>query len=231
MAGDGGRPPEVAIRRPDDPLEEIVGPVVLLDVFRASNTILALLAAGAAEVLLVADADAALRIGSRHPAWLVLGERGGTALPGFDGGNSPAHDAARVRPGQTVVLTTSAGTREVHRLRRADPVLVGSFANAAALLGHLAGIAPGRVTLLPMGLEARSPAVEDDEAAAYLAARLSGQAAEFRAVRERILTGPGAARLRRLGQHDDLRFCMTLDSHDVVPTVVVGDPPRARLSG
>ena len=78
-----------------------------------------------------------------------------------------------------------------------------------------------------MGLEARTPAVEDDEAASWIAGLIEGRAGDFGPVRARLLDCDGARRLRRLGQHDDLSVCVELDSRELVPVVVAGDPPRA----
>jgi 2-phosphosulfolactate phosphatase len=222
---------EVVVQRGFAGLERLTGPVVVLDVFRASNTVIALLAGGAAEVQLVAELEQARRLKAVHPTWLLLGERGGVTLPGFDGGNSPHHAPRLLAPGDTVILTTSAGTQAVHRLTAAGPVLFASFANAAAVVAVLLRLAPTTVTLLPMGLEAREPAEEDDLAADYLASSLAGKPPCFVALRERLLASPGAGRLRRLGQVDDLEWCTRLDTVTLVPVVAPGDPPCARRLG
>lgn len=77
------------------------------------------------------------------------------------------------------------------------------------------------------GLEAREPALEDDLAAEYLTAALTGAPPAFAPLRERLLASPGADRLRRLGQHDDLEWCTRLDVVDLVPVVRQGNPPSA----
>jgi 2-phosphosulfolactate phosphatase len=201
--------------------------VVVIDVFRASNTIIALLAAGAAEVALLADLDQARELKARDPDRPLLGERGGIAPDDFDGGNSPANARFLVRPGDRPILTTSAGTQAIARLTAADTVLFASFANAGSVADAVRNSGFPNVTLLPMGLEARAPAVEDDEAAAWIAGLLEGRRQDFGAVRQRLLDCDGADRLRRLGQYDDLAFCTELDSRSLVPVVVAGDPPRA----
>lgn len=221
--------PHVSTHRGLDGLERITGAVVVIDVFRASNTIVALLAAGAAEVALVADLDRARELKAGHPERTLLAERGGETVPGSDGGNSPANASALVSPGARVILSTSAGTRAVHRLTFAHPVLFASFANAAAVVRFLREAPVERVTFLPMGLEAREPALEDDLAAEYLTAVLAGASPAFAPLRERLLDCPGADRLRRLGQNDDLDWCTRLDTVHVVPLVRPGDPPTASL--
>lgn len=220
----------IAVVRPGEELETIVGTVIVIDVFRASNTIVGLLAAGAAEVLLVADLAHARDLKRQRPECRLLAERGGVTQPDCDGGNSPAA-AARVLGGaRAAILTTSAGTQGVARLEAAARIAYASFANADAVVGWIRASGEERVTILPMGLEARAPAAEDDLAAAWLAARLRGAWPPWWLVRRQLLDCDGAARLRRLRQHDDLAWCTRLDSHELVPVVVPGDPPRAVVS-
>lgn len=207
-------------------VESLVGAVVVIDVFRASNTIISLLGAGARDVFLLADIVKARSLKARNPKQLLLGERGGITPDDFDGGNSPANVGSLITPGDSPILTTSAGTQAISRLEAADLILFASFANAAAVARALQVRRPISVTLLPMGLEARTPALEDDEAAAWIGGLIEGRSQDFTGVRQRLLDCDGAARLRRLGQADDLAFCTELDTRSLVPVVVQGDPPR-----
>lgn len=201
--------------------------VVIFDVFRASNTIIALLAAGADGVALIAGLDQAYALKAAHPEWLLTGERGGLAQPGFDGDNSPMGAAGLNVAGRRVILTTSAGTQAVGSLAGAAAVYYGSFANAAALTRHLLAQAPPRLALLPMGYQARTPALEDDLAAWYLERSLLGAPPAFASIRERLLACDGARRLRELGQEDDLEFCTRLNHQPVVPRVRYAQHPLA----
>lgn len=218
---------DIGVIRPDAALEAEHGVVVVIDVFRAANTVLALLEAGASAVLLEADLARARALREAFPARRLLGERGGVAPADFDGGNSPAHAADLVEADAEVVLTTSAGTQAVHRLEHAEAVFFGTFVGASALADAIRSLAPQRVALLPMGLEAREPALEDDLCAEVLAGLLVGRPADFAARLPRLLSSDGAARLRRLGQHDDLAWCCRLDASNLVPQILHGEPPRA----
>src|SRR5215470_19002777 len=71
---------------------ELVGATVLVvDVLRASTTIIAALGSGCLAVVPVADPPAARRraAGFAPEGVLVAGERRGEPIPGFDLGNSP----------------------------------------------------------------------------------------------------------------------------------------------
>ncbi len=195
--------------------------VVVLDIFRASNTIMAFLRAGASKVYLLAELEAAFALNRLKPQALLAGERKGIMVAGMQAGNSPAAASQARLNGQEVILTTSAGTQAVGRLlKEAEGCLLvfGSFANAGALISFLrAQTKP--VALLPMGLEAREPALEDDLAAWYLRQRLLGNEPDFAQLKPKLLHCPGAARLRGLGQLDDLAMCAQLDNMPVIPVV------------
>src|SRR5436309_6883095 len=68
------------------------GLAVVIDVLRATTTIVHALAAGCTSIRPCAEVDQARALANSLPAGKVLlgGERGGKALPDFDLGNSPA---------------------------------------------------------------------------------------------------------------------------------------------
>src|SRR5205807_9970970 len=68
---------------------------------------------------------------------LLGGERGGVPLPGFDLGNSPREYTAKVCRGNTLVLTTSNGTRALLRAAEAERTLVAGFVNYSAVCEQL----------------------------------------------------------------------------------------------
>ena len=194
------------------------GCVIIIDVFRAGNTAAILLNSGSPFVLPVGELDQALSLGESHPDWLLVGERGGLKPDGFHINNSPAEAAKldlRQRPS---VLTTSAGTRGLlAAFPNADTLLMATLINADAVTTYVRSLRPGLVTLVPIGLEARSPAVEDEVVAMYLKKLLQGYMPDYRVVAREMLKGPGADRLRRLGQWPDLAFCLRLNRIGLFP--------------
>src|SRR5438067_13583166 len=80
--------------------------VVVIDVLRATTTIIHALAAGAREVVPCLEIDEARGVAGRLGKAAVLGgERGGVAIAGFDLGNSPAEYTRERVGGKTVVFT------------------------------------------------------------------------------------------------------------------------------
>lgn len=115
--------------------------VVVIDVLRATTTLVHALAAGAREVVPCGTIDearqAAARLADQKP--LLGGERGGVRIEGFDLGNSPDEYRAEAVAGRTLVFTTSNGTRAMLRARQARRILLAAFVNRAAALAALAG--------------------------------------------------------------------------------------------
>jgi len=102
---------------------------IVVDVLRASSTIVMLLAKGCRRVYTVRAVTEARRL-ARSQGFLIAGERGGLTLSGFDFGNSPCEVEAIDVAGKEVVLTTTNGTRVVQKVAGARAVLAGCFLNA-----------------------------------------------------------------------------------------------------
>jgi len=221
-------------------LEEVRGiplsgvSAVVLDVVRASTTIVAALAGGARAVVPVATPDEARALGRRPDAGPILvgGERGGAPPPGFDCGNSPAeYTPDRVR-GRTVVFTTTNGTRALLALDGARRVAVGGFTNAAAVT-RWAAAEPGDILLVCSGERGRF-CLEDAVCAGLLVSRLASpdrsltdaaRAAwalwsRYRDDLDAMLADAAWAQaLVVQGRGADLPLCVALDVHDVVPVL------------
>ena len=120
--------------------EDLAGTTaVVIDVLRATTTIVYALAAGARAVVPCLTIEAAHERAAAMAAGtaLLAGERGGLAIPGFDLGNSPTEFTPEQVGGKYVVLTTTNGTKALLHCRAAEQVLVAALANLSALCGVL----------------------------------------------------------------------------------------------
>lgn len=210
---------------------------VTVDALRASVTIALLLQHGCTRVLVVADVEDTRALAAQMPECLLVGERGGERLPGFDLGNSPLEVMASPRmDGRTAIFTSSNGAQRLRACGGADRVLVGSTANAGALAAWVRpyALAHGRdVVLIAAG---RHPdeaflSPEDLATCAYLATRLGLPIAEdSRDIfteweHQLILHGlegifresPHARRLMEIGYSDDVLFCARVDTVPILP--------------
>jgi 2-phosphosulfolactate phosphatase len=198
------------------------GTCVVVDVFRASNTVISILSRGAACVIPVACLSVANLIKHENPSYVLFGEREGQPPEGFDHDNSPVAASRRDLSGETVILATSAGSKAIVNARHTDEVVVASFANARAVADYVRAARVKRLTMLAVGLNAEVEAEEDELCAGYIEGLIRGEEPDFPSIRERALATPGAERLRRLGQEDDLEFCLKLDTHNLVPRASKG---------
>src|SRR5680860_751918 len=87
------------------------GITVIIDVFRASNTIISCLASGAEYILPVGELKKAYQLKKENQDYLLFGERGGLPPEGFDYNNSPAKATKLDLKNKKIILTTSAGSK------------------------------------------------------------------------------------------------------------------------
>ena len=130
---------------------------VVIDVLRATSSMLTALAAGASRIVPVAEVDEARALKAQlHTGSVVLGgERDGLQIDGFDVGNTPQEFTAdRVR-GKTVVMTTTNGTRAILLAMPAREVYIAALVNVAATARHLAEHTRGDVVLVTSGTQRR----------------------------------------------------------------------------
>lgn len=104
---------------------------IVVDVLRASSTIVTLLSKGCKGVYTVETIDDA-RYLAQSKGLLLCGERNGIKIDGFDYGNSPSELEGFVPDGREAVLTTTNGTKAVQKVSAAPEVLIGCFLNARA---------------------------------------------------------------------------------------------------
>ncbi|MBO9619677.1 MAG: 2-phosphosulfolactate phosphatase [Niabella sp.] len=112
--------------------------VVIIDVFRATSTIAAALYNGARSVIPVDSIPQAIKI-SQEINGIAAGERDGKLAEGLRHGNSPMEYKRAFIEDQTLVLTTTNGTRLLHMALElgADDIVTGSFPNLSSVCNYL----------------------------------------------------------------------------------------------
>ncbi len=220
------------------------GLAVVIDVLRASTTILHALAAGCVAVRPCAELGAARRLAGAMPAGKVLlgGERGGLPLEDFDLGNSPREYTAARCKNTTLVLTTTNGTRALARAAEADRVVVAAFVNYSAVCEQL------RQDRRPLHLVCAgtdgAPTLEDTLLAGALvdflcetmevrlndSARLAWDCFENhgRVLQGALELSQGGANLKKLGLEDDIKDAAAIDKFALVPELK-RDPTRLEV--
>ena len=109
--------------------------VIVIDVLRASSTIVTALDSGFASVIPVATANDAYALRSKNT--LLAGEIHCKKIDRFDYNNSPTEIKHTNHTGKQLVLTTTNGTKAMEKAMAADALLIGCFLNASACI-HVA---------------------------------------------------------------------------------------------
>lgn len=204
--------------------------VVVIDALRMTSVAVAAVTAGCAGILAVGEVSDARRVAAREGA-LLGGERGARPIEGFDLSNSPLEYTRTRVQGRKIVITTTNGTRAIAAAAPADVLLLGAFINATAVARAVC--ARREVAFLCAGTAGRFT-LEDILAAGCMIARLAEHARpldlddqSLAALRLYRQAGGdladalrGTAHLKRLldyGLRDDVDYCLTEDSHSVVP--------------
>ena len=206
---------------------------VVVDVLRASSTIVAALAAGAQAIYPVVSTEEAIKLATslgREDA-LLAGERRGLKVEGFDLGNSPREFTPEAVGGKRVVMSTTNGTRALVTVAGAERVLVASFLNLSAVAAACADAE--RLAVVCAGREGRF-SIDDAVCAGMLLGRLkerlggtlevedAGRAAlalaEAFVLDDALFEDAAAGRaLAEIDMVDDLSWCVRVDVEELVP--------------
>ncbi len=182
---------------------------VIIDVLRASSTIVTALANGVHEILTVTSIDDALKLKKKR--YTTVGERKGVKVPGFDLGNSPVEflNTIRNHPIKKIVLTTSNLTRVMAHLEAA---YICSSLNLTAV----SKIFPEqKVNIVAAG--GAHGVAEDLGVALALMMSLKGIKLQKGLVQKMITHSLAARHLSDIGYGDDVKFITQVDKYKVVP--------------
>jgi 2-phosphosulfolactate phosphatase len=215
-------------------LHELQGKiVVVVDIFRATSTMVAALAHGITAIKTCADLEECRAMSTG--GYLIAGERNGIKADGFQLGNSPLAYLTGEYSNQKLAMTTTNGTLAISKSIGADEILIGAFPNLTAtvtylqskdkdVLIHCAGW-KGKFNLedslyagaMTKALESTHLA-EDDAAIAMKALYEK----EGHNLKEFLSQASHAKRLQNHNIDSDIDFCLTLDLYSLVGRVHQG---------
>lgn len=213
--------------------------VVMIDVLRASSTMITALDNGAKGVIAVGDMDDASKISHNLDAksFLMSGEKDGMTIQGYDLGNSPLEHTEEVVKGKTIILNTTNGTKAIKRCSLAKHIIVGSFLNLNAIVEYLKD-ADQEVLLVCAGWRGRL-SLEDILCAGNIiyelySGKLPADARDGAKVafglyekfgddiENSIKTSNYAVRLKDIVSEDDLEYCCKRSITDILPVLNEG---------
>ncbi len=194
------------------------GLAVVIDVFRAFSVACYVLDRGAREIVAVQEVEHARKLKQENPSWILIGERSGKKLPGFDYGNSPTELADASFIGKTVVQTTHAGTQNLCAAQDPEHVMTGSFLNAGATIDYIRAQNPSMLSLICSGVANEREATEDLLCAEYMRDSLVGTPRLFQDIKDELCAAQTSQRFfdstREDSPESDFHLCLELDKFD-----------------
>jgi 2-phosphosulfolactate phosphatase len=215
---------------------------IVIDVFRASTTIISALLNGAEAVIPSSSIRVAKNLKKDTKNSLLAGERWGRKIRGFDLDNSPLEIKSLNVRGKKIILTTTHGTRLLkNAMKKTNNVLVGALQNRRAcsqLARELSQKDNANVKILiPQSMIGLC--IEDLYAAGLIVQSFQSFGIEYEgdlaeiasllAALNRIkmvkilLNSSSAVIVRGQGHGDDIEYCLQIDVCNLVPTVVEGE--------
>ena len=210
--------------------------VVVIDVVRATTTIIEALANGARAIFPTVSTEDAVRLASSlgREDSILCGERKGEKVEGFDLGNSPGEFVRDVVEDKKLVMSTTNGTRALNVAQEGARVLPCALTNLGAVAAELATVE--HVVIICAGKEdsfslddalcaghliqriLEDPDGGDDEQLelndASRAARALAQARK--PTRHFLRLASGGRAVIDIGFGEDLVICADVDRHDLV---------------
>jgi 2-phosphosulfolactate phosphatase len=204
--------------------------VVVIDVVRATTTLLEALANGAKGVYPTASTEDAVRLAQTlgRKDTVLCGERKGSKVEGFDLGNSPREFTRAAVEGKRLVMSTTNGTRALTIAQHGQRMIPCAFTNLDAVARAVQNV--DRAVVICAGREGRF-SIDDALCAGHLLRKVLGDAegelndaakaaralAGFRKPTRKFLEQTDGGRaLVEIGLGDDLDICAQVDRHDIV---------------
>ena len=206
---------------------------MVVDILRATSSMVTALAHGARQIRPVAQVEACLAL--QPQGYLIGGERDGQKVAGFDFGNSPLEYQQSDWQGQSLAMTTTNGTLAIERSKTASQLIIGAFLNLTAVADYLRQQSED-VLVVCAGWKGHFN-LEDTLFAGALAEHLSGHCtlsgdAALMAhhlyqcaqpdLSSFLATSSHGQRLQSLGAQSDIDYCLKVDQYAVVPRLEGG---------
>ena len=209
--------------------------VVIIDVLRASSTIVTALANGCSGFIPIFSPDQARKKAQQFERGKLLlgGEREGIKIEGFDLGNSPREYQREVVKDKTIIFSTTNGVKTLEMVKSAHRIIVGSFLNLQAVCDYCSNY-KGDILLICAGKEGKF-SLEDAACAGMIINSLrdvfpgdhQASDANFTAqllcekfdnnILEILRKSQHGGYLESIGLEKDLKFCSQLDLFHIVP--------------
>jgi 2-phosphosulfolactate phosphatase len=208
---------------------------VIIDVLRASTSIITALANGCRGILPVSEIDEAKQLAQQFPPESILlgGERNEMPIPGFDLSNSPLEYTADKVIEKRIIFTSSNGAKLFNYIRDAHKAIVAGFVNVTAssefIIEHNADVSimcAGKNRLFGIEDAVCGGMIVDkilNKTSVYLNLNDGAVAAQrlylsyADNITEMLYQTSHGKRLVEIGSEQDIKACGQLDSFNTIP--------------
>ncbi len=193
--------------------------VVLIDVLRASSTILSILSNGAKSIITVKTIKETIQYRNNQD-FLIAGERNGIRVQGFDFGNSPLEFINNKKiVNKHIVLTTSNFSKAAAKFQQFKNIIIASSLNYESVINWILSNDYKRILIIPAG-KAGAPSLEDDYIANYIKQSVLSEnivkISEKDLLKSLIASNHGQ-HLIKLGRMADIKYISKISILDIVP--------------
>ncbi len=183
---------------------------VLIDVFRATSSIIVMLFKGANEIIPFENEELAREFIKTHNNHILVGEHDGIKIQDFDFGNSPSELLNADFSGKHIIFVSTNGTRILKKID-AEKVYIASFLNADKVIENIGDDIP-----LICANRRDLHSIEDFLCASYIKARKFGFSIDYNKIKEIILRSKSANRLRDLNAEKDIEISLMLNRFPIL---------------
>ena len=207
---------------------------IVIDALRCSSTIITAVANDVRDIIPVETIDEAFKLQANDPNIILVGERKGQKIDGFDLSNSPLEFITNEFKGKRIVITTTNGTGAIKKVEKCPMVLIGAFMNSNEVTHKALILAQKYQSGITILLASRNHNffLEDFLCAGLLSSKfkhantklndhalasmLSWKGAECN-IKEIVKNSQHGRDLIEIGLEKDVDFCLNIDSYSIVP--------------
>ncbi len=201
--------------------KEAIGIAIIIDVFRAFTVEPVIINNGAKKLIVIGDKQIAYDLKKENNEYILIGERDGIKLPGFDYGNSPSQIEKVNFTNKVVVHTTSCGTQGIVNSINAEEIITGSLVNISAIVKYINNNNYNDISIVSMARPGEEPSQEDQLCAEYIKAKLENESIdEFN---DRILNLKNTSgtkffdnTLQKIFPKEDFYLCTDIDKYNFI---------------
>lgn len=205
--------------------------IVVIDSLRTTSSMLTAFDRGVERILPAETIGQAKALAEQHPEAVLAGERNAKKIGGFLLGNSPSEWLKQDLRGKVLILTTSNGTKALHKCHKGKKVYIAAFLNAKACAQQV--LREGTDVLILCSGRKQQFALEDGLAAGHLITWLQNSTSNLAVddlglsmalayrqcspVLPKVLEqGSSGRKLKEMGALDDLWWCAQQDIYPFV---------------